>query len=61
MRLAEGPVRSLAADRSERLGRDHDERHQAKIDRVTQAFLPMRKFDIAALMAAAENREEPIA
>jgi hypothetical protein len=33
---------------------------QAKIDRVTQVFLPMKKFDIAALMAAAQNREEPI-
>ena len=32
---------------------------QGKIDRVTRAFLPMKKFDIAALMAAAENREEP--
>jgi predicted 3-demethylubiquinone-9 3-methyltransferase (glyoxalase superfamily) len=32
---------------------------QAKIDRVTQAFPPVKKFDIAALMAGAENREEP--
>lgn len=32
---------------------------QTKIDRVTQAFLPIKKFYIAALMAAAENREEP--
>jgi hypothetical protein len=30
---------------------------QAKIDRVTQVLLPMKKFDIAALMAAAENRD----
>ena len=35
--------------------------NQAKVDRVTRAFLPMKKFDIAALMAAAENREESTA
>jgi hypothetical protein len=32
---------------------------QAKIDRGMQPFLLMKKFDIAALMATAENREEP--
>ena len=32
---------------------------QAQIDRVRAGVLPMKKLDIAALMAAAENREEP--
>jgi predicted 3-demethylubiquinone-9 3-methyltransferase (glyoxalase superfamily) len=32
---------------------------QAKIDRVTQAFLPMKKLDIATLMATAKKAEEP--
>ena len=52
MRLAEGQIRSLLAGRAEILFEMLVDPDQAKSQRVTKAFLQMKKFDISALERA---------
>ena len=55
MRLAEGQVRPLLADRPVRLPRLLTDPDPAKANRVMQAMLQMTKIDIARLEQAAKG------
>ena len=60
MRLAEGPVRRLVADRPERSCELIGDPDREKAQRVMQAMLQMRKIEIAELEQAAAGSVGPM-